>query len=202
MSPRCTELLIHSPTSDFGCGSALPRHFFSAGRGPALRAEVLENLKAAVEAAGGTMDDICRVDVYVRNMEHFESIHKVRREYFNAEFSKGVENIAWDSQTGFNSAICLRTVKLKDFPWNGWLRLGIAGRPAYQHVGDGGLFDNLGTESLTTLFLKKIPKGSPKRGLIIVIDSAFPFGANAAVTGEASALKSNAAARLGCGIAR
>src|SRR5213082_230043 len=46
--------------------------------------QVCENLKAAVEAAGGTMDDICRVDVYVRNMEHFEKIHKVRREYFTA----------------------------------------------------------------------------------------------------------------------
>ena len=44
--------------------------------------QVLENIKAAVEAAGGTMDDICRVDVYVRNMEHFDQIHKVRREYF------------------------------------------------------------------------------------------------------------------------
>jgi enamine deaminase RidA (YjgF/YER057c/UK114 family) len=28
------------------------------------------------------LDDVCRVDVYVRNMEHFEIIHKVRREYF------------------------------------------------------------------------------------------------------------------------
>src|SRR2546426_4752077 len=46
--------------------------------------QVCENLKAAVEAAGGTLDDICRVDVYVRNMEHFEQIHKVRREYFRA----------------------------------------------------------------------------------------------------------------------
>src|SRR3954467_4870552 len=44
--------------------------------------QVCENIKAAVEAAGGTMDDICRVDVYVRNMEHFDTIHKVRREYF------------------------------------------------------------------------------------------------------------------------
>src|SRR5579885_3657442 len=44
--------------------------------------QVCENLKAAVEAAGGTMDDICRVDVFVRNMEHFPAIHKVRREYF------------------------------------------------------------------------------------------------------------------------
>jgi len=46
--------------------------------------QVCENLKAAVEAAGGTMDDIVRVDVYVRNMEHFDAIHKVRREYFKA----------------------------------------------------------------------------------------------------------------------
>ena len=44
--------------------------------------QVCENLKAAVEAAGGTMDDICRVDVYIRNMEHFDIIHKVRREFF------------------------------------------------------------------------------------------------------------------------
>jgi reactive intermediate/imine deaminase len=46
--------------------------------------QVCENLKAAVEAAGGDMDDIVRVDVYVRNMEHFDKIHKVRREYFKA----------------------------------------------------------------------------------------------------------------------
>jgi 2-iminobutanoate/2-iminopropanoate deaminase len=44
--------------------------------------QVCENIKAAVEGAGGTMDDVCRVDVYVRNMEHFDAIHKVRREYF------------------------------------------------------------------------------------------------------------------------
>ena len=46
--------------------------------------QVCENLKSAVEAAGGSMDDICRVDVYVRNMEHFDKIHKVRREYFKS----------------------------------------------------------------------------------------------------------------------
>jgi len=44
--------------------------------------QVCENLKAAVETAGGTLDDICRVDVYVRNMEHFKEIHAVRQEYF------------------------------------------------------------------------------------------------------------------------
>ena len=46
--------------------------------------QVCENLKSAIEAAGGTLEDICRVDVYVRNMEHFDRIHKVRREYFKS----------------------------------------------------------------------------------------------------------------------
>ena len=41
-----------------------------------------ENVKAAVEAAGGTLANVCRVDVYVRNMENLAPIHKVRREYF------------------------------------------------------------------------------------------------------------------------
>lgn len=44
--------------------------------------QVCQNLKAAVEEAGGTLDDIARVDVYVRNMEDFAAIHEVRRQYF------------------------------------------------------------------------------------------------------------------------
>jgi enamine deaminase RidA (YjgF/YER057c/UK114 family) len=47
--------------------------------------QVCQNLKAAVEAAGGTLADICRVDVYVRNMEDFDAIHEVRRQYFTSE---------------------------------------------------------------------------------------------------------------------
>ena len=46
--------------------------------------QVCENLKAAMADAGGDLTDICRVDVYVRNIEHFDIIHKVRREYFPA----------------------------------------------------------------------------------------------------------------------
>jgi hypothetical protein len=55
--------------------------------------------------------------------------YTLTREYFNTEFSAGIENIAFDSLTGLNAAIFLRTVKLKDFPWNGWLRVGIDARP-------------------------------------------------------------------------
>jgi hypothetical protein len=83
--------------------------------------------------------------------------YTLRREYFTKEFSAGIENIAYDAHTGFNSAIFLRTVKLKDLPWNGWLRLGVrpepsaawnpiagfsdtAGRLLWSAVGDPALF--------------------------------------------------------------
>lgn len=46
--------------------------------------QVCENVKSAVEKAGGTLDDVCRVDVYVRNIEDFEKIHAVRRQYFKS----------------------------------------------------------------------------------------------------------------------
>jgi 2-iminobutanoate/2-iminopropanoate deaminase len=44
--------------------------------------QVCQNLHAAMESAGGTLEDIVRVDVYVRNMEDFDAIHAVRRQYF------------------------------------------------------------------------------------------------------------------------
>ena len=70
--------------------------------------------------------------------------YTVRRERFSSEFSEGVENIGHDAQSGFNSPIFLRTVKLKDFPWNGWLRLGIATRPAAAWNPIGGFSDPAG----------------------------------------------------------
>ncbi len=44
--------------------------------------QVCENVRAAVEEAGGTLDDVVRVDVYVADIRHFDEIHAVRREYF------------------------------------------------------------------------------------------------------------------------
>jgi hypothetical protein len=70
--------------------------------------------------------------------------YTLRREYFNADYSRGVENVAFDSQSGFLSSIFPRSVKLKDFPWNGWLRLGIAARPEAAWNPVGGLGDPFG----------------------------------------------------------
>ncbi len=71
--------------------------------------------------------------------------YTVRREYYNTEYSAGIENIAYDSQAGFNSSIFMRTVKLKDFPWNGWLTLGVASPPAAAWNPIAGFTDEAGS---------------------------------------------------------
>jgi enamine deaminase RidA (YjgF/YER057c/UK114 family) len=44
--------------------------------------QVCRNLQQAITNAGGTLEDLVRVDVYVRNIGEFEKIHAVRRRYF------------------------------------------------------------------------------------------------------------------------
>ena len=44
--------------------------------------QVCENIKSALEAAGGSMDAVCRVDVYLRNIGDRERVNKVRRQFF------------------------------------------------------------------------------------------------------------------------
>jgi 2-iminobutanoate/2-iminopropanoate deaminase len=74
------------------------------GRGDmaAQTRQVCENLKTACAAAGAALDDIVRVDVYTADIEAFDIIHAVRREYFPndppvstmVEISRFVENDA------------------------------------------------------------------------------------------------------------
>jgi hypothetical protein len=70
--------------------------------------------------------------------------YTVKHEYYSADFSAGIENIAHDAQAGFNSPIFIRTVKLKDFPWNGWLKLGIQAKPQAAWNPIGGFTDAAG----------------------------------------------------------
>jgi hypothetical protein len=70
--------------------------------------------------------------------------YTVKREYFSTVFTAGIENIAHDSVTGFNSPMFIRTVKLKDFPWNGWLALGIDAAPAAAWNPIAGFTDDFG----------------------------------------------------------
>jgi hypothetical protein len=70
--------------------------------------------------------------------------YTVKREYLNVEFSAGVENVGFDALEGLASPMFLRTVKLKDFPWNGWLQLGLEARPASAWNPIGGFTDAFG----------------------------------------------------------
>jgi hypothetical protein len=51
-----------------------------------------------------------------------------KEEFINAGYPAGIENVAYDSLSGLNSPVFLRTVKLKEYPWNGKLRLGVRER--------------------------------------------------------------------------
>jgi hypothetical protein len=70
--------------------------------------------------------------------------YTVKREYVNVEFSAGIENIGYDAIAGLASPMFIRTVKLKDFPWNGWLVLGIGDRPGSAWNPVAGMTDPFG----------------------------------------------------------
>ncbi|BEP17185.1 RidA family protein [Pyrofollis japonicus] len=46
---------------------------------------VLENVKAIVEAAGGSLRDVVKVTVYLRDISLFDRFNKVYSEYFSEE---------------------------------------------------------------------------------------------------------------------
>jgi reactive intermediate/imine deaminase len=44
--------------------------------------QVFENLKAAVGAAGGTMADVAKINVYVTDLSQISALREVRQQYF------------------------------------------------------------------------------------------------------------------------
>jgi 2-iminobutanoate/2-iminopropanoate deaminase len=48
--------------------------------------ETFTKIKHFVEAAGGTMNDIIRVDIYVTDIKQREEVWKARREFFTGDF--------------------------------------------------------------------------------------------------------------------
>jgi predicted acylesterase/phospholipase RssA len=60
-------------------------------------------------------------------------------------------------------------------PIIGPVTLKIEGQERYWHIGDGGIADNTGSESLLMVFLKKLQENKARRALVIMVDSSFPF---------------------------
>ena len=48
--------------------------------------QVLENIRTVLAGAGGTMDDVARVTVYVTDMSGLGQIHEVRGQYFRRPY--------------------------------------------------------------------------------------------------------------------
>jgi len=114
----------------------------------AARRRVDEALARVTSGSGHLEERIARerelVSALGTGCERAVAGYTVRREWVNADYSAGVENVAADAQVGLNSAMFVRTVKLKDFPWNGWLTLGLRERAAAAWNPIGGFADVAG----------------------------------------------------------
>ena len=84
------------------------------------------------------------VSLVTRGCERMPLGYALRREAVSDTYSEGVENVGFDTQWGLASGVFFRTVKLKDFPWNGWLRVATATRPAAAWNPVGGFTDETG----------------------------------------------------------
>lgn len=101
---------------------------------PSQRAEVESTSRRLTHGAYDSVEERLNLErtlvgLLTQGCERAALGYTLKRTYFNVDFSAGVENIAQDSHAGFLSPVFPRTVKLKDFPWNGWLRIGVAPEP-------------------------------------------------------------------------
>jgi hypothetical protein len=113
---------------------------------PALRRQVDETL--ALRTGGALAGAVERaraerrlVSLLTHGCARVVLGYTLRRQAYSTEYSDGVENVAHDAQAGLGSAIFPRTVKLKDFPWNGWLQVGTETKPASAWNPVGGFTD-------------------------------------------------------------
>jgi hypothetical protein len=70
--------------------------------------------------------------------------YSAREELVNEAYPPGAENIAFDAIEGLNTPIFVRTAKLKDYPWNGKLHLGVGQPPRAAWNPVAGFTDGLG----------------------------------------------------------
>jgi hypothetical protein len=116
---------------------------------PAAKHEVQELRRRLLAGAGEPAHERADLERRLvralhRGCERVVAGYALRREWTSAEYSAGVENVGSDAHSGLNSALFVRTVKLKDFPWNGWLNLGVPERPAAAWNPVGGFTDEAG----------------------------------------------------------
>lgn len=64
--------------------------------------QVFENVKAVCEAAGGTMNDLVKVNIFLPDLSNFATVNEIMAKYFNkpypARAAIGVKALPKDSQ--------------------------------------------------------------------------------------------------------
>ncbi|MBU3023706.1 RidA family protein [Aestuariibacter sp. A3R04] len=64
--------------------------------------QVFENVKAVCEAAGGTMNDLVKVNIFLPDLSNFATVNEIMAQYFNkpypARAAIGVRALPKDSQ--------------------------------------------------------------------------------------------------------
>lgn len=64
--------------------------------------QVFENVKAVCEAAGGTINDLAKVNIYLTDLSHFSMVNDIMSSYFNkpypARAAIGVKALPKDAQ--------------------------------------------------------------------------------------------------------
>ncbi len=88
------------PAGPYSPGIRIGNFFFISGQTPEKPAtselvegditeqtrQVMENMKNIIEAAGGSVDDIVKVNAFLKNMSDFKAFNKVYKSYFNEPY--------------------------------------------------------------------------------------------------------------------
>lgn len=48
--------------------------------------QCIKNIESTLKAVGGTLDDVVKVVIYVKEMENLKDIHRIRLKYFNEPY--------------------------------------------------------------------------------------------------------------------
>jgi len=83
----------------------------TGGVGAEIR-QVLENLRAVCEAAGGTLADIVKLNIYLVDLGHFAEVNTIMAEYFQepypARAAVGVASLPRDAAVEMDAVMVLR----------------------------------------------------------------------------------------------
>lgn len=74
--------------------------------------QVLDNLSAVAEAAGGRLDDIVKLNVYLTDLANFPHVNEIMSEYFSqpypARAAVGVASLPRDVQIEMDAVMVIR----------------------------------------------------------------------------------------------